>query len=108
MNIRKVKNDRWWLAIANVRPRPDSDVLDGAPGAHVRVFGLARDEAEFRSGVERLLNALEFDVIEVDEVERLGLSDFRERVTDDVFDTAKTLNSDTPVGYGTFYTYPAN
>ena len=106
MSIRRAKNELIWLAIANVRPQLHSDVLDGATGAHVRVFGLGADDDAFVSAARRLLNALEFDVIEIDEIEQMTLDEFRQRVTDEVFDIANTLNPATPVGYGTFYVYP--
>lgn len=106
MNIRSGKNDSIWLAIANVKQREGADLLDGAAGAHVAVFGFGSDDDEFVKAATKLLVALEFNVIELDEVERITIGEFEERVAEDVFAIAMSLNETTPVGYGAFYLYP--
>lgn len=105
MNTQKRKSEALWLAIAHVRPQVAGELLDGAAGAHVAVFGHIVSRDDFVLAANRLLAALKFNVIEIDEIERISLGEFRHRVPDEMYDVAKSLNEITPVGYGTFFTY---
>lgn len=106
MNTQKAKSDRIWLGIANVQPKPQSDFAFGGAGAHVAVFGYAGDSDEFLQAATRLLDALDFNVVEIDEIERLTISEFKDRVAAETLEIVECLTPETPVGYGTFYTYP--
>ena len=106
MNIQRAKNNYLWWAIAHVQPQIPGDLLDGAAGAHVPVFGHGKDDGDFIRAATRLMIALEFDVVEIDEVEQLSVREFRKRASEDMCQVAKELNDVAPVGYGTFYTYP--
>jgi len=107
MNIQRRKSDWLWLAIAHVRPKTSGILPDGAGGAHVPVFGLGHDNNDFVSSAIRLMAALEFDVVEIDEIKHIPFSQFKTRATNEMCRVAKSLNTLTPVGYGTFHTYPA-
>lgn len=71
------------------------------------VFGFCEDEDAFMVGIRRLMSALEFDLLEVKEVELTSFDEFKLGAGPEISEIARTLTEETPVGYGTFYTYPA-
>ena len=80
-------------------------MLGEATGAYVPAIGLARSESDFRFALNRALGALDFEVVEVDEVRRFGLmadlGDFDSTLRDRV----NGLREDNPIELGSLHAY---
>jgi len=58
-----------WIGLVEVTPRTGNDLPDGAAGAFVNVLSIAADASEFLEKVRQTLDALEFDVQDVENIE---------------------------------------
>ena len=94
-----------WAATAEVEPRQGNSLLGAASGAYVAVVGLAQSESEFRSALRRAIEALDFELVDVDDLRQFNstkdLAGFdaalRERVS--------TLHKGNPIEFGAFHSF---
>jgi hypothetical protein len=94
-----------WIGLAHVRPRQGNDLLEGELGAFVPSVGLAENEQEFASAVAWLLNKLEFDVVEVEDIETLTKRESSFSVDSQLLELASKLTPEYPVQIGKFHCY---
>jgi hypothetical protein len=91
-----------WAGIAEVVPRRGNDLLGAATGAHVAAVGLARSESEFRSALIRAMSALDFEVVEVDDVRQICLMTDLVDFDDSLRNRVNALHADNPIELGSF------
>lgn len=96
---------RIWIGLAHVKPRPRNDQLDGAGGAFVPAVALAVDESEFATVVATFLNAYEFDVITVEDIETLDRRRQHSDIENEVVELAAKLTLDNPIALSAFEAY---
>jgi hypothetical protein len=91
-----------WSGTAHVEPKQGNQLIGPSKGAYVPVVGLATTWVEFRARTEHAMSALEFDLIDFDDVTKLGDvntlgSTMRER--------AFSLSEANPIEFGAFHTF---
>jgi hypothetical protein len=72
-----------WVGVAHVKPKPGNQLLEGSPGAFVNGVTLATSEADFTQQLTRELETLNFETIEVFDVETLGERSSRRGLSDE-------------------------
>ncbi len=102
-----------WIGLAHAIPRPTNDLLDGALGAYVNAVAIASSEHEFCNRIEDALNAWQFDVVKISDVERFGERERAKRngqgaiISDDIYELVNLLTESEPVQFSTFNAYSA-
>ena len=94
-----------WIGTAHVTPRPGNDLLEGAAGAFVPIVALAEDMTEFVSMITTLLDSYEFEVVEVEDIQRFEERLSTSSVEDDIRELADGLTPSEPIGMDTFQAY---
>ena len=99
------KNSNRWSGTAEVVPREGNMSLSVATGAYVAVVCLAPTESAFRARIERAMNALEFDLIHLEDVRQLRSHLDAANLDSVLRDRLKTLRDDNPVEVGSFHAF---
>jgi hypothetical protein len=97
--------DSTWTATAEVAPRAGNTLLGSAKGAYVPVVGIAHSEQEFRAGVDRAMGALDFELIDLEEVLPLHSSSDIASLDEVLRDRLDMLHKGNPVEFGSFHTF---
>jgi hypothetical protein len=97
--------DSTWTATAEVVPRAGNALLGSATGAYVPVVGIARSEQEFRVGVDRAMGALDFELIDLEEVRQLRSSSDIAGLDEVLRDRVDMLHDGNPVEFGSFHAF---
>lgn len=105
MNTTKSEEPVTWAGTAEVVPHRGNDLLGAATGAYVAAIGLARSESDFRSALERAMGALDFEVIEVEDVRRFGLMTDLVDFDSTLRDRVNALHEDNPIELGSFHAF---
>jgi hypothetical protein len=98
-------SERIWSATAEVVPHVGNEALGNATGAYVAVVGLGSGESQFRERVIRAMNALDFDVVDFDDVEQLESTAHLTRLGDLMADRARASTEVNPIEVGTFQAF---
>lgn len=100
-------NRNTWFAIVRVTPVNGNTDLGGAIGAHVNVAYRAYDSEDFLEMVEESFKSYDFDVIEVDDIERGDdLTIVNSDNSEKLILLQRILDGD-EFAWGTFHTYLA-
>ncbi|MCC8361805.1 hypothetical protein LK996_01740 [Lysobacter sp. A6] len=92
----------FWIGVAEVVPHPGNDLLEGASGAYVSVFGLADAEAQFNEKVKFAFKAMAFDLLELSDVSFMSSVEMWVGVDKTLRERAATLSAENPVEFGSF------
>jgi len=95
----------FWVGVAEVIPRAGNELLEGADGAYVSVVGLARTKTEFTANAKFALGAMDFDVLDVDEVEFISSPEHWVNADPIMRERAATLSAKNPFECGSFHCY---
>jgi hypothetical protein len=92
--------------MAEVAPRAGNTLLGSATGAYVPVVAIAQSEPEFRVGVNRAMEALNFELIDLEEVRRLHSSSDIASLDELLRDLVNMLHKGNhPVEFGSFHAF---
>lgn len=94
-----------WIGLIEVVPREGSDFLGSAEGAFVNVVALASNASDYRESVERAVNELGLDLVDVEDAEPLSNRLKKWTVDEEIRDMAETVKRLGSVAFGTFDTY---
>lgn len=94
-----------WAGTVEVIPNRGNDLLGEATGAYVAAIGLARSESEFRFALKRAMGALDFEVIDIDDVRQFGLMTDLGDFDSTLRDRVNGLREDNPIELGSFHAY---
>lgn len=94
-----------WIGLAHVKPKPGNAVLEGAVGAFVPSLALAVDESDYASKVAALLESYDFDVLGLEDVERLDERRRRFAVGKEILALVQGLCPENPVAVSYFDAY---
>ena len=94
-----------WIGLARVEPRTQNTALGSAAGAVTPVVALAYSQDDFVAKAVAMLNACEFDVIEIDDIETFAKRLGRYNVARSIVTLADSLTEDDPIAFGTFQSY---
>jgi len=94
-----------WIGLVEVRPREGNDLLQGAIGALVSVIALAQNAQEFLRSARAAANAMEFDVISIENVEPWVVRKSLDNPSQHLCELADTLTDDNRVAFGVFDSY---
>jgi hypothetical protein len=95
----------FWSGVAEVVPHAGSDMLGGADGAYVGVVGLADSQDVFLERVRSALSAMEFDVMDLADVEFIESPEHWTESDEVMRDRAASLNRQNMVECGTFHCF---
>lgn len=105
MNTKNVSEIVRWIGLATVRPHPQNSLLGAATRAIVAVVGDASSSEMFLHVVERELTALEFDTLNLEDVEHLSSRLERIQLPPMLLEAINAINVDSPVAFGSFHTF---
>jgi ribonuclease PH len=94
-----------WIGTAEVVPQDGNTLLGSATGAYVAVIGIANSEEDFHSCVTRAINALGFELVELDEVQQLESPTDVENLDEKLHERLDVLHEDNPVEFGSFHAF---
>ena len=94
-----------WIGLARVEPRSNNDALGKATGAFVASIALAENVEDFAQKTTEALNNLEFDVVEIEDVELFEKRAQRHAIAPDVLKLAEGVNEEKPVALAAFHSY---
>jgi hypothetical protein len=105
MNTQTNNKRQCWIGLAHVRPKVGNNLLEGARGAFVPILALADGIDDFVAITTTRLEAYDFEVIEIEDIEpfkdRLSKSD----VEDEIKALAERLSDEDPVVMDAFQAY---
>jgi hypothetical protein len=88
-----------------VVPRAGNTMLGSASGAYVPLVGVAQSELAFRVGVDRVMGALDFEVVELDEVRQLRSPSDIAGLETVLRDRVNMLHEGNPIEIGSFHAF---
>jgi hypothetical protein len=94
-----------WIGLARVEARAGNNTLGSATGAVAPVLALAYDQGDFVAKAVTMLNACEFDVLEIEDIEPFAKRVEKCDVASHIVTLAILLTEDNPVVFGTFQSY---
>jgi hypothetical protein len=94
-----------WIGLARVEPRLGNSALGSAAGAVAPVLALAADQDDFVAKAVTMLNACEFDVLEIEDIEPFAKRVERYDVASDIVTLAASLTNENPFAFGTFQSF---
>lgn len=94
-----------WIGLVEVRPRPTSDPLDGAPGAFVNALALANGETDFCELTGAALAELHLEVVAISDVEPLASRVRRTGVLEEIETLATQLSEQNKVQFDEFQAF---
>ena len=94
-----------WIGFARVEPRAGNKTLGSAAGAVVPVLALAFNQDSFVASAVTVLNACEFDVIEIEDIEPFARKAKKYDAANAILNLAASLTGENPVAFGTFQSY---
>ena len=95
----------FWSGVAEVVPHPGNELLGDADGAYVGVVGLAASQRDFVERVRTAFFAMEFDVLDIADVEFIESSEHWTAADQVMRDRVATLSHRNPVECGTFHSF---
>ena len=93
------------IGLVHVRPRPGNSELGSSLGAFLNALAEASDEDDFKAKMIDELGALDFEVLEVEEVEPFEVRIAKNRVEQQLIDLAAEVGRTGGVQLGTFHSY---
>lgn len=93
-----------WIGLLNVKPRKGNDLTDGSH-SFVTVVALGKDANDYTEIAIRLLNAMDFDVLEVEDVEPWSVRIQKGSPDQEIRDLVAGLTNENWAAYSTFYSY---
>ncbi|WP_338762280.1 hypothetical protein WAF17_17300 [Bernardetia sp. ABR2-2B] len=95
-----------WFALVNVEVINGNNDLDDSEGAYVNIACIAENEKTFTSKVLEYFTKNDFQVLEIENIERFSIMNIRNRKTLEKLDLIQELEtSSQEVVWGTFHTY---
>lgn len=98
-------DDTVWIGIAHVVPEPGNDSLGSSKGAYVNLIALVDNEIEFRRLTEQFLKKLEFDVLDLFDIEQFDSRQSKVPISKELVDLRQHLSKKCPVGCTAFDSY---
>ncbi len=96
-----------WIGLAEVRQKIGKTPLGNInKGACVNVVGLASDRSDFSKCAKRAFSKIEFDMIDLEDVEELSERVNTHGVAASLRELAHEAEIDGQLKFGTFHTYP--
>jgi hypothetical protein len=93
------------VGLLHVRPRAGGDLLEGDAGAFTNAVAVAPDETAFRIRVALFFANLGFDVLEIDDLERLADRQETYHVPQAILDLAASAQTSGEVEFDSYFTY---
>jgi hypothetical protein len=94
-----------WVGLVHITPRPGCDLLKGQTGAFSNAVAVAPDGNAFGIRIGIYFASLGFDVLELDNVERLEDRRKTHHVPDEILDLAASAEESCEVEYDGYFTY---
>jgi hypothetical protein len=94
-----------WTGTAEVTPKPGNSLLGEALGAYVPVVGLAHSAPEFRSKIAHAMGALDFNLVDLQDIRQLRSEAENNELDAVLRDRANALRESNPVEFGSFHAY---
>lgn len=95
----------FWVGVAEVIPRVGNDLLEDADGAYVGVVGIAGSEPEFISKAGAAFSAMDFDMLELEDLEFVRSAEQWTNADDSIREKLSLLNSQNPIEVGAFHCF---
>ncbi|HJR72555.1 MAG TPA: hypothetical protein VJ806_02810 [Luteimonas sp.] len=95
----------FWSGVAEVIPRTGNHLLEGADGAYVGVVGIAASEAEFLDNSRIAFNAMNFDLLELEDVEFIDSVEKWMEADEVMRERVSALSDRNPIEFGSFHTF---
>ena len=93
-----------WIGLLHVKPREGNNVTDGLY-SFVNVVAFATDAGEYATIAVRLLNAMDFDVLQLEDIEPWSSRLQHSSPDQEIRDLVDDLSDETFAAYSTFYSY---
>ncbi len=101
-----INKNNIWFALVNVEVINGNNDLDDSEGAYVNVACVAENEKTFTSKVLEHFTKYDFQVLEIENIERFSIMNIRNHKTSEKLDLIKELEiSKQDIVWGTFHTY---
>jgi len=97
-----------WIGLAHVKPTDSNELLEGALGAFVAVVALSMTQEDFVSQVTSALQASEFIVLEIEDIEPWLSRSRRYPVDEHIQSLVRGLAPDNPIEFSTFQAYESD
>lgn len=94
-----------WIGTLHVTPKSGNDLLEGAIGAFVPILAFADSEQDFASKAQALMQAYEFNVLEILDVELFNERRKHSEISEGIVSTAQRLCNSEPIAPCTFQGY---
>ena len=99
-------NKQIWVALAEVKPQPDCEMLKEGKGAFVHTMAWAEDAPAFKRVLERCFGQLKMELVGLRQPEPWEVRRRREGEDAELADLAQQIGEDTAkVSFGTFHTW---
>jgi hypothetical protein len=99
-----VSDSLTWAATAEVEPNSGNDLLGDASGAYVPVVGVAGSREAFEAAIGRAMGALDFRLIDIDDVRQLATSEVA-NLDGVLASRVHLLGPDNPIELGSFHAF---
>ena len=97
-----------WIGLVGVTPRPGNNLIGDAKGAYVNVLASAKSASEYTDKVERALDEVGLNLIEIENPEPLAERLSKWSVDEEIMMMAETVKKIDSVVFGTFYEYDSD
>lgn len=94
-----------WIALVGVKPQPANDLLEGAKGAFVNILAFVSSETEYVESIKRVLEAMNFDVFQIENIEPIKIRQSRVVVEKYLCELADQVENTGEAAFGTFHTF---
>ncbi len=94
-----------WIGLAHVEAREGNLILGNSTGAIVPVIALAFHQNDFVTKAVKMLNACDFEVIEIEDIEPFAKRTVNCNVASYIVDLAASLSNDNPIVFGNFQAF---
>ena len=105
LTVANSSNEKRWIGLASISPQEGNNLLDGCHKAFVPVIGDAINEAGFIKLIEIELAKLDFDLLELEDIESLATHLQRHTISSELITAIESISSDSPIAFGTFQAF---
>lgn len=94
-----------WIGLANVKPTENNFSFSHTKRAFVNILCMAKNKEEYIENVSLALKEIDFELIEIDDVEMLDARKDLYNVPEEILLKEKKIRKEGGVDFGNFHTY---